>query len=267
MSDDHQEMPHRYVAIGDKCKCGRSDPTDSLHTRQGPLKVALITCLNDRYAAIADVSLPLFQAYAQKHGYAMRVGLYHTDPGKIETYGDRGKIATFNELYPDHDIVCFMDVDVLVMDSERRIEDALGERPFLWTYDVNGPCSGFWIAQCIPQVKLVLDAVQTRAQLSGGLIAREDAGPPHTVTLQMEPHGTSDQTTMRSLMHLPPFSGILQHCVSGREAGHTYLYDELGWHHYHYLGNYEPGSWLLTFPSTPLERRLELMKAHALDAV
>ncbi len=88
----------------------------------------------------------------------------------------------------------------------------------------------------------------------------EDLGPPHRVTLQMEPHGSSDQDEMTRLMSIPPFSKTFRYCVSSKEAGHTFLYDRLGWHDYKEIGNYAPGDWLLTCPSEPLDERIKLLQ-------
>lgn len=249
-------------------------------------RVAIITCYDEGYAPIADVTLPIMQRYATKHGYGLHIGKYHTDPRNLFTYGDRLKISLFNEHYDAHDIICFLDIDVLVMNSEIKIEEVLmghsltelskmgrgllaeaareKMRPFLWTYDPNGPCSGFWIARCIPDVHLVLNAVKNRCPEYGKVSVKESLGPPHSVTLQMEPHGSSDQMMMRDLMNIPPFSSVLKHCVSGKEAGHCFSFEELGWPPaWNHLGNYEPGDFLLTFPSSPMERRLELLKLNA----
>lgn len=251
-------------------------------------RVAIITCYDEGYAPIADVTLPIMQRYATKHGYGLHIGKYHTDPARLLSYGDRLKIALYNEQYDVHDIICFLDIDVLVMNSEVKIEDVLikrcaslpsevyhtsyegavvrgtEHRPFLWTYDPNGPCSGFWIARCIPDVHLVLNHIRNACPGAGKVSVREDLGPPHSVTLQLEPHGSSDQMMMRSLMNIPPFSSVLKHCVSGKEAGHCFDFRELGWPEaWDHFGHYEPGDYLLTFPSSPMERRLELLKLNA----
>jgi hypothetical protein len=227
------------------------------------VKVAILACFNELYAPIADVALPVLKRYAEKHGYGVHVGEYHTDPTKLKTYGDRLKLELYKMHYDDHDILMFLDIDALVMNSEVRIEDVLGEfRPFLWTWDLNGPCSGFWIARCVPEVLLFLTAVAERAPRMGGLIAREELGPPHSVTLQMEPHGTSDQTAMTALMNIPPFDLVAAYCVSGKEAGHCYDVEALKIPPmFHYINAYAPGDWICTWPSLPLDERLALMKA------
>lgn len=230
-------------------------------------KVAVITVVNKTYAAVGDITLPVLAAYCDRHGYGMEVGLYHTDPAQLDSYGDRGKIKVFEKIFNDYDIIMFLDVDALVMNSAIRIEDVLGERPFLWTYGPDGPCSGFWIARTTRDVYLTMAAVANRAPLVGNVRTREEAGPPHKIVLEMEPRGQSDQEVMRSLMHIPPFSHVLRHCVSLKEAGHCFHFGEVGWPaNWNDLGHYEPGDWILTFPAIPLERRVELLREAARTA-
>jgi hypothetical protein len=231
--------------------------------------VAIMVAFNHAYLPMAEVSLPIIRAYCEKHEYSLIQGRFMDDSEYLPTedikdYFDRGKIKMYQQKYKQADILCWMDIDLIIMNSEIRIEDRLGDRSFLWTYDVAGPCSGFWIARCQPEVFMVLERVQQQAQITTNVIAAEHFFP-HRVTLQIEPRGTSDQTTMRSLMNIPPYSRVLgpQNCLSGKEVGHTYLYDDYGWGAYRSLGDYEPGDWLLTFPSLPLAERLEKMQHYA----
>jgi len=230
-------------------------------------RVAFLTYFNDTYKPLAEIALPNFYRYCKRHGYQLVQGPYQTDPSDLKTYGDRGKIDLFNQIYRDYDIVMFLDIDALVMNQSVRIEDMLGNLPFLWTYDCNGPCSGFWIARCIADVFLMLNTVRNRAPEGGGLIARESAGPPHSVTLSMEPYGTSDQTMMRRLMNVPPYAEVLQHCYTGGSCGHTYPRDVMKWpEQYPNINDYEPGAWLVTFPAVPLDQRVKLMREYAQKA-
>lgn len=224
------------------------------------MRVAIITAFDAKYAPIADVTLQPMRDYAARHGYGLMLGRYHEDPTDLRTYGDRGKIDLYQIHYDAHDVLMWLDVDVLVTNPEIRIEDVLGDRPFLWTYDGNGPCSGFWIARCNEPVGLTFQKVQNEAALGRSVIARE-AWDPHRMTLQFEPSGSSDQMVMRSLMGIPPYAEVLKHCVSGKEAGHCYDNRILDWpKHYDYLSHWEPGDWLYTLPSVPLERRRILLE-------
>lgn len=231
------------------------------------MRIAILTSFNREYAPLADVALPLMKRYADKHGYGLHVGKYHTDPANLGDYGDRGKIALYNQHYDAHDILVWMDIDMLIMNSDITVEEKIGSMPFLWCYDVNGPNSAFWIARCQPSVKLFLNAVACNAPNRGKIIPREDIGPPHRVVVQLEPHGSSDQEEMTRLMNIPPYSSVACYCQTGRKVGVTYLYDEYGWQDYYQYGNYQEGDWILTFPSIPFERRLELMQNYAKKAI
>jgi hypothetical protein len=229
-----------------------------------PEKVALITVLSPEYAAIGDITLPIMDRYCHRHGYTLKVGPYTVDSGSLLTYGDRGKIEMFINLFNDFTTIMFLDVDAVIMNSAIRVEDVLANRPFLWTYGPDGPCSGFWIARCYPKVHHMLATVQNRAPLVGNVRTREVVGPPHKIVLEMEPRGQSDQEVMRSLMGIPPFSDLLQHCVSLKSAGHCFDFRELGYPPiWDPLGNYEQGDWIYTVPGAPLKRRIELLKAAA----
>ncbi len=230
------------------------------------MRCCLITVVNAAYAGIGDITLPNMAAYCQKHGYGMEVGPYRTDPANLLTFGDRGKIVMFDKFYNDFDAIMFLDVDAVITNSDIKIEDVLGDRPFVWSHHVDGPCSGFWIARTIPIVHLALAAVLNKAPLMGNVKTREELGPPHKVILEMEPRGQSDQEVMRSLMHLPPFDAVFgrQNCLSGKEVSHCLDYRAIGWpEHFDFLGNWEPGDWIYSAPAQPLPKRMELLRIAA----
>ena len=231
-------------------------------------RVVLMTCYDVKYEPLAEIALPNFTRYCTRHGYTLFAGNYHTDPNDLYGYGDRGKISLFNQCYDAYDIAMFLDIDALVMNSAIRIEDVLGKRPFLWTHDVNGPCSGFWIARCTEDVYMTLNTVRNRAPQEGNVRPVYDAGPPAKTTLEMEPYGQSDQKTMVKMMNEPPYANVLRHCVPGNDAGHCYPRDVMKWpEHFPNLNDYAPGDWLVTFPSVPLDERLRLMKEYVCASV
>lgn len=221
------------------------------------MKIALLTAFNEKYAPIADVTLPLMKAYVDRHGYGMEVSKYHEDPARIRSYGDRGKIELYLAHYREHDMLMWLDIDVLILNHDIEIEDVLGNRNFLWTYDSSGPCSGFWIARTVPAVTIMLNRVREEAPRNGRVIASE-LRDPHRVNVQFEPYGTSDQMQMRALMTIPPFDRVLggENCVSCKQAGHCFDHEILHMpDYYDYISKYEPGDWLYTVPSIPIERR------------
>lgn len=234
------------------------------------MRTLLITVIDAAYKDIGDITLPNMQRYCEKHGYGLEVGAYRTDPSDLLRFGDRGKYSMFEKFYNDYSTIMFLDLDALIMNSDIKIEDVIGDRPFIWTHHVDGPCSGFWIAHTEPIVHLTLGAIANKAPLVGNVRTREELGPPHKIVLEMEPRGQSDQSVMTSLMNTPPYSTVLgpNNCVTGKEAGHCLDYRAIGWpKHFDYLGNWEPGDWIYTAPAQPLNKRIELLRQHALDAI
>lgn len=236
--------------------------------------IALITAWDEKYASLGEVARPLIERYCARHGYDAFIGEYHTNPANLQTYGDRLKVEMYNRRYADgYDMVCWLDIDVIVMNSEIRIEDVVGRyqvgyglafttepRRFTWSHDSNGPLSGFWIARCVPEVRNFLNqAVQKSLEMTSTIV--RIGTEPATVTTQFEPYGVSDQTGMRAIMHMPPHRDVAQHCLPGKDVGHCY---EPGRDPYM---DYEPGKWLITFPGLPLDVRLAKMKEWARLAV
>ena len=95
-------------------------------------RVCIITVCNPDYVPIGDITLPALQRYAQKHGYGVELGPYHTNPRQLLSYGDRGKYTLFEKFYNDYDIIMFLDIDAIVMNSDIKVEDVLGELEFLF---------------------------------------------------------------------------------------------------------------------------------------
>ena len=234
-------------------------------------KTVLLVTWNAKYTPIAEVTLPLMRVYTTRHDYELcdlPTG-YHEDPADLLNYGDRGKYGHALGLFAQgYEIVCFIDVDVCVMNHAKRIEDVLGIEDFLWSFDPNGPCSGFWIARNTPAVRHLFTKVREKALELGKVMTYEKADP-HGVVLQMEPHGASDQETLKAMLGIPPFSRLLWNCQAAKSVGHCY-HDpaRYGWHDEYTRGMvaYEPGDWLVTAPSVPLIERAAILRDYQLLA-
>ena len=113
------------------------------------MRVVVSTCWDEAYKPLALIADPILRRYCTKRGYGYEPFAYHESPKALDSFGDRGKIAQYMKLYATgrYDAMMFLDIDALVMNSEVRVEDVLQSAPFVWSYDVNGPCSGFWIAR------------------------------------------------------------------------------------------------------------------------
>ena len=194
--------------------------------------------------------------YAKKHGYSFRgwPDRYHTDEQRdpsFLTYGDRAKLQIYKDLYNDFDVIVWLDVDTLVTNPEKCIEDILGARPFVWSVDHHGPLSGFTIARCIPPVHLALNTVLHRAA--------EDAWSLGTTGKPLAHGGRSDQDTMRFFAPWRPFNEIFgtQNQLTCKEMGHCFPCERMGIEPlYWYLMNWEPGDFLATWPGAPVQDRI-----------
>lgn len=219
------------------------------------MRCVLTTSWDANYYDIAAITTPIMHAYCIQNGYHFypRKDFFHLemdrDPSLL-TYGDRIKIQLYKDLYSldKYDLVVWMDVDTLITNMTVQLEDIIGDRPFLWTYGPSGPLSGFTMARTTPEVHVALHYTQHRAA--------EDAGP-------RAPGGRSDQDTMRMFSSLPPYDRIFggRNCVSMKEAGHCMPFARFGWETYAYLGDWEPGDFLFTLPSVPVEERIEALLA------
>lgn len=205
-----------------------------------------MTAYNNLYAPLAAIAAPVMESYCKRHGYDFLPGPgWYSDAPETPRHerGDLCKAAMYLRYYNDYDILMWLDIDSIIMNHDIKIEDQLGTRPWLWTCDVNGPLSGFWIAITAPLVRQWV----TRFAFN---CAYEDGG--------------GDQHAMQIIMQRPPFRFIIDNCVYGKQAGHCYDYDVMGWpKDLMFINGYEPGDWIITFPSLDIEHRIALMTEYA----
>ena len=185
-------------------------------------RVCLFGTWNEAYAPLAEIAIPNWTEYCKRHGYALTVypGFFHLDPSRPETYGDKCKFELYYDLRGHCDIVMFLDIDALIMNQDVRVQDVLlrpcgsaslinGHRRFLWTYDDNGPCSGFWIARTDElterHLRYAYERAARQSNIRNGVI---------------EPNGISDQDSMRDIMNVPPFAETFGECFFAQSVGH-----------------------------------------------
>lgn len=203
-------------------------------------KVVIFSAYNAKYAPLAAIAAPNWEAYAKKHGYGLRLypDGFHLNPDDLSTYGDKGKFQWYYELCGGADIVMFLDIDALFMNMEWNIESLLGsQQPFFWTYGDDGPLSGLWIARTD-------ELTQKHLRFAYEYAAANNNVRHGTI----EPNGISDQDAMTRLMNTPPFGRTFNACYDAREFGHCFE------------SNYYPESWLITFPGMSPEEKLAKMK-------
>lgn len=219
------------------------------------MRIALITAFNELYRPLAEISIPNFQAYCNRHGYDLKVGEYHdraeTQEDRV-TRGDLCKAGMFRQLYNDYDVIMWLDVDSIIMNHDIRIQDKLrcvcappfpGCQPWLWTHNTDGPLSGFWIARTTPLIRKWVERFSFACAYE---------------------YGGGDQYAMEIISQRQPyrFIGDAEHCIPAKQAGHCFL-PEMVPEELKQFGRYEPGDWIITFPSMDIATRLEYMKHYA----
>lgn len=212
-------------------------------------RVGLISGWNQLYLPLATIAAPIMQQYCERHGYTfLGSDCYHDRAETQEdrmTRGDLFKAGQFRRYYSQFDILMVLDIDSVIMNHAIRIEDVLGDRDWLWTYNGDSPLSGFWIARCTP---LMLRWVER-----------------FSFACAYE-YGGGDQYAMREIMHWPPWNKVIvENCISAKSAGHCFP-TELVPHDLPEFGRYEEGDFIITFPSLDLARRIDLMAQYAAQA-
>lgn len=206
------------------------------------MKIGLMTAWNDLYAPIAQIAAPIMARYCAKHGYSFIAGEYHHRPEEPLTRGDLCKAGMFLQYWHEYDYLMWLDIDSIIMDHNQEIP-TWTRHDFLWTYDISGPLSGLWVAKCTPLVRQWIARFQFACAYE---------------------YGGGDQYAMQFIMERPPFRFAIDGCLSGKEVGHCYDYDLMGYpKDLVHINGYEPGDWIITFPGMPINRRLEAMADYA----
>jgi len=203
------------------------------------MKIALFSTWNDKYGPLAEIAIPNWVAYCKRHGYTFVPfeGEYHEDPNMPLTFGDKVKFELWYCLRGKYDVAMFLDIDSLIMTHDVCIEDVLGHRRFLWTFDDNGPLSGLWIARTDDVTEKHLRYAYERAAIENNVRHGK-----------IEPNGISDQDSMTRLMNTPPFSDTFGNCFRNTDVGFCHP------------DTWTPGKWIVTCRGGSLESKLATMK-------
>jgi len=123
-----------------------------------PLRVALVTLCDSALAELCAAANDNKRAYAQRHGYALRLSDALIDARRPAAWSKL--LAVRAALDEGFDLVLCMDADALVMDPSVRVEQL-----FDWRYhqllaaDHNGPNSGVWLLRNSAWTRRLLDAL------------------------------------------------------------------------------------------------------------
>jgi hypothetical protein len=203
-----------------------------------------MTAWNDLYSGLASIAAPIMQQYCAKNGYTLLCGAYHdraeTQNDRV-TRGDLCKAGMYRQHCNDYDLLCWLDIDSVVMNHSVRVEDILGDRDWLWTHSTDGPLSGFWIARTTPLIRKWVERFSFACAYE---------------------YGGGDQYAMEIISQRQPyrFIGDATHCVPAKTAGHCFegVPDDLA-----IYGQYQPGDFVITFPALDIATRLEKMLHYA----
>lgn len=205
------------------------------------LRVAVCTAHSPDYAPLAALTVPTMQHYADKHGYDF-IYINDLDPKQ----GDRVKIELYKSLYEkgEHDVYLWIDTDAMIMNSDVTIENFttwhdLEERAhFIWGADPAGPNSGVFLARFTPEAHMFL----------------------HQSLLRSAEMGWADQVGMIQLSLVHPHRDVVK-CINGKYIN-AYPYHLYGWDKYAWVGNYEPGCFVLHLPGMSMEKRVEVFQQY-----
>jgi hypothetical protein len=107
-------------------------------------KALLSFGVGDEFAAMLDVALPSFQAFADRHGYTLLVPASVPDDRPPSWQ----KIPLFIDALEDYDEVLWIDADAVIVDDEDDVEVPPGYWQALvvhHTRDGEVPGGGFWL--------------------------------------------------------------------------------------------------------------------------
>lgn len=206
------------------------------------MKIALVTFNSVDYQELADITLPGKQAYCMRHGYDLLSGIHS---GADSMGWDR--IAVVQQHLPNYDAVMWIDTDAIITNHTKPVTDVLkpGDQ-FVLTADLYGINTGTFIA------------VRTQMTVQF-LFAILHAGPQLVAH-----HHWKEQEMIIRLLTGPPFEKFAT--VLPQNAMNSYINGELGrpdW----FMGNYQPGDWIVHLAGVPYARKLEIARFLAANAV
>jgi hypothetical protein len=207
------------------------------------LKVALVTFNSNDYQELAAITLPGKTQYCQRHGYDLISGIH---PGPIERMGwDR--VGVVQQHLPNYDVVMWIDCDAIITNLTKPVTDVLknGDQ-FVLTADLYGINTGTFIAVRTPMTIQFLFSVL-------------HAGPQLVAH-----HHWGEQEAIIRLLSGPPFDNFAT--VLPQNAMNSYINAEMGrpdW----FMGNYQPGDWIVHLAGVPYARKIEVARALAANAI
>lgn len=199
------------------------------------MKIALVTMLAENYRAIANITLPVMQEYAERHGYSIHTIIL--DDGNAYHFK---KHEYFRMLFLDGiDAIWYLDIDCLITNLNTKVEDFIdNEHDIFMTEDVHELNGG----------SLIIKNNECGRWVNGFVLSHKNVFP-------------NEQNVYNHYRIKDPFSRYLK--VLRHPSINSYRYDlyqeypdirdrEQGHHH--------EGDFVLHVPALGLEHREEVLK-------
>jgi hypothetical protein len=220
---------------------------------------ALLNLYDDTYRPLADLTWHANKVvYAQRHGYAVHACTEM--PSKTSTIGYQ-KIHFIKKIlhqYPEYEWVWWTGTDTMVTNLAVRMQDRVDNHyHFIVAVDVNGINADSLLIRNSTQGRLVIDRVLE-------------------MEVECSKHWDSEQRAISRVagVPVPPESWlrnpIAPVCDSMRDVIKIVpqrFMNSMNYQLYHYTdqrdklgidGNWQPGDWLIHWPATSLEQRIQL---------
>jgi len=220
---------------------------------------ALIGLHDEKYQPLADLTWNQNkEVYAKKHGYD---AICKTDGFKEDSNIGFQKIYFIKEIlntHPEYDWIWWTGTDSLVTNFAVRIEDRIdNDYHFIICVDVNGINADSLLIRNSPEAMQFLDDVLTIETESSKFWDAEQRAIARVMGVPVPP----EQWTMYPEVQLSPRSENIVKVMPQR------FMNSFNYQLYHYTdhrdkmgidGNWLPGDWLIHWPATSLEHRLQL---------
>lgn len=205
------------------------------------MKIVLITLYFDNYQFLADITLPNWREYCQRHGYDL-VAHCGTMWDKELPIGFQKTALAYETLFQqknDWEAAFVIDLDILITNMTRKVEEFIdADHDYFVTTGFNGLCNGSFIIKKNQASKNILEYMLTNKY--------NHSNEQDTLKYHL------DESVLKNRIKLFPyhsFNSMMldlypEHGVPTRERG-----------------NWEPGDFILHLPGTTKETRLNIFQS------
>ena len=140
-----------------------ADMTNLPGLRPKKLKGGIISVCDSGVEAICAQSTANKQAYADIHGYDLIVDEDIVDRSRPTSWS---KLLAMRKYLPEYDFLFYMDIDTIVMNPEKRLEDIVDFNfDQVLAADKNGVNCGMWMVRNTPWMLWFVDELWAQEQL------------------------------------------------------------------------------------------------------